>query len=537
MYFYKLLRRALLDLIHKENKSYSGSFNLDREILSEYLLSLSKKFFRQNENLIENDLGQSRILVHGTLANLLNVNFRLGLISELIRKKIACQIDVLFPGFRFEYPLATQCFNAIGVYNFIFFSFRTLPKILGFFTVSLYLTTKTYFKTYAVESILSLSFKSVPIGDLVYDDILRSYKIPTYKNIDRKFFNVLLFAYFWIYFYNDIFTKYKYKYLVITHTVYGEYGILARIASMNACRVIETSDIHFLIFKPYTSPNEITYHGGIALTLAKSKLKTSSSAHLINSRFSGLDDQSDINKALNGKFLSRDALLDHLMVTNYDAKNVIIMLHVFDDSPHTSGSMLHLDYYEWFVDTLNIIRQTDKVNWFFKIHPGSSLDDRQLILKQLKQRELSNIFLFPSSLSSKSLVNFADCLVTVQGTAALEFACFGIPSITTGLSFYHDASFTTFCRNRDDYVSSLETINKMNKLSPRQINDAITLFNAWHKIFQWNDEILTSQIINDLRQYDSTCDPNRGLINLHKNLKKTDLNGYSLTKRLRESLE
>ena len=537
MFFLNLIKRAVINLFIGNFQTHLISHNFNKDNLRNYLENLTNKFIDLNNKSKESCFREDKILIHGTLTNLMNVNFRMGLISQIIKKNKATNIDVLFPGFKYEYSLATQSFNAMGNYNFIFFSLRTLPTILFLFMKSFIVSTKIYFKTYSVQEILSLKYKTILIGDLVYDDILRSYEIPTYKKLDRKYFNVLFFAFFWIYFYNYILSKNFYSYVIISHTVYSEFGILARLACLNGCNVIETSDIHFSIFNAYTEPSEITYHSGLASRIVKSKVKTLPSSHLIDLRFSGFNNQSDIKNALKGRLESKNTILKNLHVKNSRAKNVVVMLHVFDDSPHTSKSMLHLDYYDWFLDTLNIIEESDKVNWFFKAHPSSPLRDIHLITNRINDIHKSNIFLFPPLISSKSIISLADCTLTVQGTAGLEFACFGIPSISTGESFYHDASFTMFCSTREEYINNLRSIDQVQKLNPSQTKEAKIIFNAWSEIFQWNDEILTSQTIMDLRQYEKNCDPNRGLRNLDLQLKKLNLLDYTFTRKIRDLIE
>ena len=102
MFFLNLIKRAVINLFIGNFQTHLISHNFNKDNLRNYLENLTNKFIDLNNKSKESCFREDKILIHGTLTNLMNVNFRMGLISQIIKKNKATNIDVLFPGFKYE---------------------------------------------------------------------------------------------------------------------------------------------------------------------------------------------------------------------------------------------------------------------------------------------------------------------------------------------------------------------------------------------------------------------------------------------------
>ena len=76
-----------------------------------------------------------------------------------------------------------------------------------------------------------------------------------------------------------------------------------------------------------------------------------------------------------------------------------------------------------------------------------------------------------------------DCLLTSQGSAGLEYPCFGIPSIICGDAYYQGLGFTLEPKNEKDYY---EIINNINEVISKGLSSEQTQKLDLHFIFLRN---------------------------------------------------
>ena len=67
-----------------------------------------------------------------------------------------------------------------------------------------------------------------------------------------------------------------------------------------------------------------------------------------------------------------------------------------------------------------------------------------------------------------------DCLFTSQGSAGIEFPCFGIPSIICGDAYYQGLEFTIEPKNELEYYNVINNLDKIisNGLDDEQMKNA-----------------------------------------------------------------
>ncbi len=167
-----------------------------------------------------------------------------------------------------------------------------------------------------------------------------------------------------------------------------------------------------------------------------------------------------------------------------DKKNVVIMLHLFNDSPREQVyKPIYRDFYIWFVETLKIISNIKNVNWIIKDHPyskryGQSKEVEKLVKKYSKR----NIKLISSFDGFNIIKDLSDYVVTVSGTVCLESTRYGIQCITAGIPFrgYCPGIITT--RSKKEYKDILENIINIDKMDSAEIEKAQKRYIYWHEI-------------------------------------------------------
>jgi len=142
----------------------------------------------------------------------------------------------------------------------------------------------------------------------------------------------------------------------------------------------------------------------------------------------------------------------------------IIFMHVFRDSPFfvVDTERIFFDYVQWISATINILRESGDI-WLLKPHPSAPKwgENQMLWLNSIVKKACngfmpSNIIIDPSP-SSLSLYSAAKRIVTFNGTAHIEAACWGIKPIVISevLLSSHSARLAFKPSTYDEYVHLL----------------------------------------------------------------------------------
>lgn len=161
------------------------------------------------------------------------------------------------------------------------------------------------------------------------------------------------------------------------------------------------------------------------------------------------------------------------MKTNRN-KNVFIMLHQFNDATREACEhYIYRDYLEWFLDTLNIIKNIRDVNWIIRDHPfGTGSLQRKVVKDIFEQYESDNIIWCEDSVNRESILECADVIITYCGDVGLEYWAKGKPTVTLANAYYADFGISYRMKNRKEYIETLYNIDKLEKPSKESIKDA-----------------------------------------------------------------
>ncbi|MBE0533507.1 MAG: hypothetical protein IH626_22010 [Rhodospirillales bacterium] len=149
------------------------------------------------------------------------------------------------------------------------------------------------------------------------------------------------------------------------------------------------------------------------------------------------------------------------------------------DFPHLYGQLNFLDPLDWMQTTIEAALQSPHVNWLFRPHP---LEDRYggVSLRSLMPEHLPpHIRLAPRGSSGADIMRSVDALVTLYGTAGVEFAGLGKPVLSASRGWYHDIGFTRTPATRDDYKAALGT-TWWEGLGNEQTRYLANVFAGWH---------------------------------------------------------
>lgn len=156
-------------------------------------------------------------------------------------------------------------------------------------------------------------------------------------------------------------------------------------------------------------------------------------------------------------------------------KNVFVMLHAFNDYPHTYGPMVHQDFYHWFMHVLEIAKKNKDVNWIFKNHPYEKYYPTDVNVGAIFDMvSESHIKYMPAEVNfnTSSLRNIGDAVITCLGTAGLEYSAFGLPCILAARCWYSGHGFTREPANRAEFERDLMNIAHLPRLSEEQVTAA-----------------------------------------------------------------
>jgi hypothetical protein len=192
-------------------------------------------------------------------------------------------------------------------------------------------------------------------------------------------------------------------------------------------------------------------------------------------RFSGDIKQVDVQLSYKTTVTyTRHQLLSHLGLKS-DKPVVIIFPHAFSDFPHICKGP-YADYFEWFKSTIEIASLNPNINWLVKPHPTSGVFNETGIVDSLIH-DAENIFRVPDDFNTASVVECADLLVTCRGTIAVEFGCFGIPTLTVGDSPYNGYGIDFNARTKLQYVDFLSNPDRfIGRLDDISIENAKYIF-------------------------------------------------------------
>lgn len=324
------------------------------------------------------------------------------------------------------------------------------------------------------DNLLKLMYKGVHIGDLVYDQIIRSIKgVYTIDKIRGwAEYQILAQAYVATEVCEKIYRKYPPAYFIAGDIICIN-GIYVRMAIKYGAKIVEvcTGYETQLYKKDYRNkiglPNYHDITGDKIEEIIKKGMPEGwleKSEKRLENIFKGIGDWNTENAFGNKLVDEKNKVLVNIGIHN-DKKNVIIMSHCFSDAPHCGGTFIYKDYYEWLEETLKLTAEINNVNWILKAHPSRAQYGEQGVIEALYDKYRNeNLYWLSDEYSAAMVPVLADALITVNGTAGVEFSCRGIPCINAGEAFYTRLEFVQQPKTKVEYRKMLNELDQSRPL-------------------------------------------------------------------------
>jgi hypothetical protein len=431
-----------------------------------------------NKTIPNNEVANDYIVVEGQITCPASIIDK-ARIAKAVEEVTGYKTVVCLRGFYEKGNSAVQIYRSFDIHNFyMWWSGFLRPSI---FIPALYSTMKVLITCRDGKKLINLRYKDVEVGDLIYDTLIR-YKPNSYtiKKLTHHHFR-LIFRAFLTFHNNDyIIERFKPRYLVTSHNVYAEFGLLPRQIKKSRNSVVFLKDIY--AYKCYGVDSNIKEHflkpsyDDFYSSLNSKEFKEMARAYF-SSRFEGAVEQIDVKNAFVGKKrYNFDELKKRYPTLSLNKKNVVVMSHAFSDAPHVGEGLLFSDYYDFLEQTLKHLNSCEHINCFVKPHPSSYMwNEKGGVEEMIERNKLHNIFITPADLNTSSISDFADCIITAKGTAGLEFSCLGIPAITAGKGYYSGFGITSEPNTTVEYFEVLNNCYKLNKLDADVVNKALVL--------------------------------------------------------------
>jgi capsule polysaccharide export protein KpsC/LpsZ len=343
-------------------------------------------------------------------------------------------------------------------------------------------TTLLFFGCKTGEALLQYRIGKIPIGQYIYDKIIREQERNTIDTISilQDFKNIYEGIYLY-YNLKNIYRDQAPKFIIMNEMAYflNIYRVLGQqkgakvIRASVLLRQEDSNDMYGFIHESYrymatgklNVANQMDYNTYV-LEYFKKYLQGESELSWIKSIVAD-QKKTEFNEAINS------------MQLDAHKKTVFIMAHSLSDAPHSSSKMLFRDYYTALRETIKIASRIDNVNWVLKVHPSYKsylgTNGRELIDCYGKK----NIVLFDERYSNEIVFKLADAIITVQGTIGIEASSLGIPVVVTGKAWYTGFGFTINAFSMERYEKILSGLYKVKRLSNEKRDIARKVFCAY----------------------------------------------------------
>lgn len=346
------------------------------------------------------------------------------------------------------------------------------------------------------DGLIGLTYRGIRFGDVLYDDMLRrgnnkkrgdvldcfDVSQERYRSFIRNALAIIDQAY-------EMFAERRPKYLITAEYFYTK-GLYAYVACALGAKILVASvtcpDIIVQINPDEHQLADVVLADIMRVQMEKCLLeyqKNNDSAEnffmIENERRE--EEEEVFQKLSNGK------------------KNVVILPHAFGDSPRESSRQhIYHDYFEWYLDTIRIVRNIPNVNWIFKDHPWSSYYKQgDYVWKIFENNKTENMYWLSADFDGISIKGFADCILTCAGTAGIEYWAYGIPTITTGEAAYCSWGISYQMKSLKEYENTLKNIEEIKKPSEESSKLAGMYLSAYKNWSKTRDDLV--ELLIDFR--------------------------------------
>jgi hypothetical protein len=346
---------------------------------------------------------------------------------------------------------------------------------------ALTVTHRVYRDLKDIDDLLDLTYEGIPIGDLVYNTYIARKNVGTIDTLSRDVLPYLFETIFFCHYYEYVIETRDVRAVLAAQSSYSKGGVLLRLGVKHNLdtfeRIFGAKAFTIRRFREQkqvvdrsTQPDaEIFEH--IWENYREQAIEETD--EYFEKRLSGADEDVIVSKAYgeDKEEVDRTTLANDLDI-DPDKPMIVIMSHVFLDAGHFPGGLFQ-DYVIWLRETLQHVRTCQHTNWIVKSHPGAErFDCEHTVLDEYEQAvdgfDDHTVRILPDDVSTAAVHNFADAVVTVRGSAGIEFPALGTPAIVAGQNDYTGFGFTREPESKQEYFELLTDIDKLSPVTDRE---------------------------------------------------------------------
>ena len=339
------------------------------------------------------------------------------------------------------------------------------------------------------EELINFEIEGILIGDIIYDTYLKETRYPTVDIKDIKLKKFVIDSINTFYFLLDFFKNNNVTGVIIADT---SYNLVSRIA---ASLKIPTYGCNWENVNKIGGKNLFSYGNFIyykeifnKFSHNQKKIALQKSKDRIKVRLSGAKRVDDLFYSRNSSWHAKTN--EKKVLSNSQKKKILIASHFFVDAPHAYGpnSSIFPDFYEWLNYLYNLSKTTD-YEWYIKRHPDSLPKEDKIFTDFIKDKP--NLIEIPKFCSHVQIIKEGiNCVLTVYGTIAWEYAYYKIPVITASQNNPHiKYDFCAHAKNINEYK---EMIINFDKIKLNFNEDNICEFYFMHNMFSRSTWLLDS---------------------------------------------
>jgi len=373
------------------------------------------------------------------------------------RTRIQFSLFNKFKYFILNYKIK-KIYRSFGVNKFLYFDIKNYK------TLANQLTNKLMSKINSKSDLENLTVNDLWVGDLIYDQYLGSYKVPT-VDIKSEELRKILFEFSILYYYwKDLFSKKRTKALIISHACYFM-GLPSRIAISLDIPVYQVNlqAIYYLTKKNIFPYNEFHLYKSDfeKLDIAKKNNGIAKARERLKLIFQG---RTDVDQPYIVHSAYAQKKTSTRIIVNKSPIKILIASHSFYDAPHGHGVNLFPDFYEWLEFLGELSNKTD-YEWYIKTHPGIEILDKKTIDDFVSRYK--KIILIPNTTSHHQLIEQGiNIVLTIYGSIGIEYAAKNITVINASLNNPHIAfDFNIHPKSKQELKNIIFNLNSYANLS------------------------------------------------------------------------
>jgi hypothetical protein len=310
--------------------------------------------------------------------------------------------------------------------------------------------------------VVALDVQGAEIGPYVYDCIVGRFHVPT---IDRLTWRMKLYALFlllYFFAFRAAVRTHRVK-LVVLHDPAYLCGLLFQICRVERIKCIDAINLTIFQMRRYLPTGDYTDHYRKVEPAVLARIPDEGPWHVVlddymKRRLAGRIDQHDVLTAFApDKVVLTRAQLERTYALPPGRPLVVLMAHVFSDAPHAFGGALFQDSYDWFRQSLQLLRRNGAINLLVKPHPSAALYGEAGLVEQIMAAEHCAHLLLRDDVHTGTVLHAADYVVTRGGTIGLEFAVFGKPAILGARPPFAGLGFTVEPATLGEYRTVLSS--------------------------------------------------------------------------------